>query len=288
MSHPRQGPAGWTAAQHEAYLDNRPDLSRAYNPAAEYGDPDWREPASDAEATARTTWLAEHAAPITGWTPRPPTAGEDALEDAAERAVLSDRAHDHDPYAWAEYQRLLGLEGLAPPPAHDALDDLPRDGHGAPDTLAVTNWQHEDQIVRDDPTAGSAFDGRDGGATSGDLAHDHPAEDRDGPFLNTQGRWWPSTGAWAAGTCDPSRAHDSGYLEAPDDPERLRQRIENLRTSRAAQAAGSVPDEDEQRRAQLARWHDEDHRATDTRADLDSLPETDDGGDGLGTAGWGR
>jgi hypothetical protein len=120
-------PTGWAADGHEAYLDSRPDetsaSSWAYNPGAEYGDPDWREPASDDEAAARTAWLDENTAPATGWVRRPPTEAEDALDNAGEQAVLSDRAHDHDPVAWAEYQRLLALSELAPlSDQPDALD----------------------------------------------------------------------------------------------------------------------------------------------------------------------
>lgn len=33
------------------------DIELPYNPRAEFGDPDWREPASDEEAHARTSWL---------------------------------------------------------------------------------------------------------------------------------------------------------------------------------------------------------------------------------------
>ncbi|WP_433784622.1 hypothetical protein ACQPX6_00150 [Actinomycetospora sp. CA-101289] len=120
-------PARWAADRHETYLDSRPAeasaSSWAYNPSAEYGDPDWREPASDDEAAARIAWLEENTAPATGWVRRPQTEVEDALDDAGEQAVLSDRAHDHDPVAWAEYQRLLALDALTPlPDQSDALD----------------------------------------------------------------------------------------------------------------------------------------------------------------------
>src|SRR5437764_39757 len=146
MSQPDQGPdtprttLRWPAEHHEAYLDSRPDATTVYNPAAEYGDADWREPASNAEAAARTAWLTENTPHATGWPTRPLTEVENALEDAQERAVLADRAHDPDPYAWAEYQRLQALDRLAPLPAHDALDDLPRDERGRPDTLAAAEW----------------------------------------------------------------------------------------------------------------------------------------------------
>ena len=55
---------------------------------------------------------------------------------ARERAVHSDWAHDHDPYAWAEYRRLEALAELAPLPERDALDDLP-DGRDEPDRDSV-------------------------------------------------------------------------------------------------------------------------------------------------------
>ena len=95
-----------TGAQHVAYLDSRPDETSPFNPAAEYGDPDWREPASDEEATARTAWLEENTAPAPGWSQPPTTEVDDALDAARERAVQSDWAHDYDPHAWAEYRRL--------------------------------------------------------------------------------------------------------------------------------------------------------------------------------------
>lgn len=279
MSEPEHGPGTprpalwWPAEWHAAYLDSRPDETSRYNPAAEYGDPDWREPASDVEAAARTTWLAENTPPTPGWPSRPLTEVENALEDAQERAVLADRAHDPDPYAWAEFQRLQALDRLAALPAHDALDDLPRDRHGAPDTLAARGWLVEDQIVSDHRAEEAAFDGRDAG--------DH-VDGRGGPFTDTQGRWWPSTGAWAAGTGDSNRAHDIGYREGPDDPGRLGQRIEELRASLGAEAVERVPDEGEQRREQLARWHEDDQA---TRIDADSR---DSGDDGVGVPGWDR
>lgn len=249
MSRPEQGPdtarmaLPWPAARQEAYLDSRPDATTVYNPAAEYGYPDWREPASDAEAAARSAYVREHFPPAPGWSTRPLTLVENALQDARERAVLSDRAHDSGPYAWADHQRLQALDRLAPLPPHDALKNLPLDEHGQPDTLAAREWRDEDQFARAHRAAEAAFDGRD----------------------------------------------VSAYLEAPDasaDPGRLRQRLEILRASRAAEAVENVPDEDEQRREQLVRWHHDDHRSVDTGADLDSFQEAGDGGDG--ESGWGR
>lgn len=209
-------PATWTATQHEAYLDSRPDETTPYNPAAGYGDPDWREPASDAEAASRTAWLAEHTAPATGWAPPPLTEVEDALQDAGERAVLSDRAHDPDPYAWAEYHRLEALADLAPLPTSDALDDPPREEQGEPDA-SVPLERHDDQ------------------------------------------------------------------LDGPGDPQWLRQRIEGLRATLAAQGM-SAEGEGEERREQLARWHEHDHRAPDT-AEARGSEIADDGAD---EGGWGR
>lgn len=240
----RPAPPRWTVDDHGAYLDSRPGSTTAYNPAAEYGDPGWREPASDAEAAARTAFITENTPPAAGWPTRPLTPVENALADAQERAVLSGRAHDSDPSAWAEHQRLRALDRLAPLPAHDALDDLPRDEHGQPDTLTAPDWHDEGGVVRDHWTDEAAFDDRDA----------------------------------------------STQREALDDPDRLRQRIENLRASRAAQAVEDVPDEDEQRREQLARWYDDDHRAL-TDPDLDTGQGTHSGHSGEGGAdelGWGR
>lgn len=261
----------WPAERHAAYLDRRPDQTSLYNPAAEYGGPVWREPASDAEAAARTAWLADNTPPAPGWPTRPLTPVEGALEDAQERVVLADRAHDSDPYAWADYQRLQALDRLAPLPSHDALDDLPRDEHGQPDTFAAPSRHDEEHVARDHLADEAAFDGQ---------AASNTAADQDGSFTDAQGRWWPSTGARVAGACDPSRGKDFEHLEAPDDPEDLRQRIESLRGSLAQAAREGAPDEDDRRREQLARWHEDDHA---TRVD------TEDRGNGaVGELGWGR
>ncbi|GAA4895152.1 hypothetical protein GCM10023203_56770 [Actinomycetospora straminea] len=247
MSQPEQQPdrpqaaLRWPAERHTAYLDSRPDGTSPYNPAAEYGDRDWREPASEAEAAARTAYLREHFPPAPGWTPRPLTPVENALQDAQERAVLSERAHDSDPDAWADYYRLQAVDRLAPLPTHDTLDDLPVDEHGQPDPLASAEWRDEEQVALAHRADETAFDGR-----PGDTA------------------------------------------DAPAGPERLRQRLENLRAARAAEAVESVPDEDEERREHLLRWHDDDHRAIDVGADLDSSHETGDSGSGSSGPGWGR
>lgn len=225
-----------TGAQHVAYLDSRPDETSPFNPAAEYGDPDWREPASDEEATARTAWLEENTAPAPGWSQPPTTEVDDALDAARERAVQSDWAHDYDPHAWAEYRRLEALAELAPPPEQDDLAD--------------------------------------------EAALESPEGDDRGPFTDTQGRRWSSTGAWAAGTCDPAKAHDTAH---PDDPERLRQRIEDLRLAiavREASAEGEI--DSEQRREQLARWNDDDHSVTGADSNMQQEKQGD------GEPGWDR
>jgi hypothetical protein len=282
-------PTLWSAGKHEDYLESRPSESSPFNPAAEYGDPDWREPAFDAEAAARTAWLEENTEAAPGWQPRPQTAVENALEDAQERAILSDRAHDHDPYAWAEYQRLQALTELAPLPERDALDDLPRDERGDPDTLAAPDGHHEDRVARDHLADDTALD-------------DQRSDTDQGPFTDTQGRWWPSTTAWVVGTCDPAKANHTEHLGHPDDSERLRRRIEDLRTTLAAGEASS-PDDGEHWREQLARWHDDDGPL---RAETDAGHDGADGdvdggigdgggvgdggasGGGAGEAGWSR
>ncbi|MDD7965513.1 hypothetical protein [Actinomycetospora lemnae] len=242
-------PARWTADEHEAYLDSRPRETSPFNPAADYGDPDWREPASDGEAAARTAWLEENTPAAPGWSLPPSTEVDDALEDARERAVHSDWAHDHDPYAWAEYQRLEALAELAPLPERDALDDLPRLGRDEPDRGSVQDSHGEDRRVREHlADEGGSDDSRSGGSSTGAVTK-------------------------AAGADDPVTADDTAQ---PDDPERLRQRVEGLRATIAAREA-SVEGE---RREQLLRWHDDDHRATDVQLDTRC--------DGDGEPGWPR
>ncbi len=133
---PRNATQRWTGDEHAAYLESRGEVA-GYNPAAEYGDPDWREPASDAEAAARVAYLDTHrssAAPPPR--PRDLTEVERAIEDAAERAVLADRAHDPDPAAWAEYERLLALDSLTPLPTQ-------QDDHGG----SREGWAVDEQIM---------------------------------------------------------------------------------------------------------------------------------------------
>lgn len=60
----------------------RSDLQLPYNPRAEFGDPDWREPESDEEAFARTAWLDSR--------PRSP-------QDEAWRQLLLESMAEHDP-----------------------------------------------------------------------------------------------------------------------------------------------------------------------------------------------
>ncbi|GAA4785681.1 hypothetical protein GCM10023200_19540 [Actinomycetospora chlora] len=242
----RVQPARWTADEDEAYLDSRPDETSPFNPAADYGDPDWREPASDAEAAARIAWLEENTPPTPGWSLPPSTEVDDALDAARERAIHSDWAHDHDPYAWPEYQRLEALAELAPLPERDALDDLPRSGRDEPDRGSVQDWHGEDRRVREHVAdEGGSDDSRSGGSSTGAVT------------------------TKAAGADDPVTADDTA---PPDDSERLRQRVEDLRATIAAWEA-SVEGE---RREQLIRWHDDDHRATDvqpdTRGDVDGEP----------------
>ncbi len=218
-------PTGWAADRHEAYLDSRPDETSAsswvYNPSAEYGDPDWREPTSDDEAAARTAWLEENTAPATGWVRRPRTEAEDALDNAGEQAVLSDRAHDHDPVAWAEYQRLLALSELAPLPNQpDALD---------------RHWRDETQ----EPA---------------------PVEHAE-RYVDYEGRSWPSVDAWVTARADPAKAAHSSH---PDDLPRLRQRLADLQAQQGAVAIANGELEAEQRREQLARWHQDDHPPPDS------------------------
>ena len=94
---------------------------------------------------------------------------------------------------------------------------------------------------------------------------------RRGTFSEPRPRW-ASTGAWAAGTCDPARLPTTAE---PDDPERLRRRLEDLRAelaartqrrrgrrgaaSRAARPAGTTTTRPPRGR--------EDRPATPTRAD---------------------
>ncbi|MDD7941685.1 hypothetical protein PHK61_25005 [Actinomycetospora lutea] len=253
------GPERWTAAEHEAYLDARPGASTSYNPAAEYGDPDWREPASDDEATARTTWLGENTAPASGWRSRPLTAVEDALQDAQERAVLSDRAHDSDPYAWAEYHRLQALEKLAPIPERDALDELQRDEHGEPDTLAAPDWPRADDAAPDEPVDEVALDSR---------------------------HYRRSTDFGQAPDSD-----DGDRLRARLEDVRARLTARDAFTGLAPGAdlrsdaginAGVDASVEEQRREQRARWHVDDRASAPAEAGGDG-----DGGEN-GSPGWFR
>lgn len=104
-THPIPGTRGersWTAAEQEAYLGSRP-IGGPYNPAADYGDPDWREPESDDEAAARTAHLdAQPRDPeTTAWVERIAaiSAEEKALIDAGIELEHARATHDPDEIA---------------------------------------------------------------------------------------------------------------------------------------------------------------------------------------------
>lgn len=103
----------WTGHDHETYLGIRPH-GGLYNPAAEYSDPDWREPEPDTEAAPRTAHLAA--------TPRDPETearrervaalsrpGPDSLEvdlwEADQELHPVGRFHDPDEFAEARARR---------------------------------------------------------------------------------------------------------------------------------------------------------------------------------------
>ena len=107
-THPVPGGRGarsWTAAESEAYLDSRP-VGGPYNPAAEYGDPHWREPESDDEAAARTAHLdAQPRDPeTTAWVERVAAISEQekALVDAGVDLEHAQATHDPDEVADAQ------------------------------------------------------------------------------------------------------------------------------------------------------------------------------------------
>lgn len=163
-----------------------------YRPDAEWGDPDYREPASDAEAAARAAYVRAHF-PATGWAPRANTEVEDALDDASERAVLSDRAHDPDPQAWAEYRRLLALDRLARLPAVDELGEV---GEGA---------DRDDRVLRDYLRDQAAFGGEGAPHNLAGRALDVAAADADLPRadpaafgVEPRGRFGAGAGEYAA------------------------------------------------------------------------------------------
>lgn len=121
----------WTSFDRsEAYLDTRP-VGGPFDPALDYGHPDWREPESDIEAAARLAHLeAERAA-------RPPQAPElrertpveDALLDASIEADLADRAQDPDPALWTHYRELAALDRLEPLHVEEIADRLGEHEH---------------------------------------------------------------------------------------------------------------------------------------------------------------
>ena len=103
----------WTAFDRcEAYLDSRP-VGGPYNPAAEYGDPDWREPESDDEAQARTDHLAAQPRDqqTLAWIERLAAISEQdrALVDAEIALTHAQATHDPDEIAvaYADYQAEL-------------------------------------------------------------------------------------------------------------------------------------------------------------------------------------
>lgn len=106
-AHPIPGTRGersWTAAEQEAYLDSRP-VGGPYNPAADYGDSDWREPESDDEAAARTAHLAAQPRDpeTTAWVERIAAISEEekALIDASVELEHARATHDPDEIAAA-------------------------------------------------------------------------------------------------------------------------------------------------------------------------------------------
>lgn len=120
----------WTAFDRsEAYLDSRP-VGGPYNPAAEYGAPDWREPASDDEAAARTEHLAAQPRdPETqAWIERVAaiSAQGRALIDAEIALTHAQATHDPDEIAeaYADYQAEVAASYARPrQPEHPELQD---------------------------------------------------------------------------------------------------------------------------------------------------------------------
>lgn len=110
----------WTAFDRsEAYLDSRP-VGGLYNPAAEYGDPDWREPESDDEAAARTAHLAAQPRdPATlAWIERVAAISETDRALVEAEIALSHAQATHDPdeiaEAYADYQAELAASYARP------------------------------------------------------------------------------------------------------------------------------------------------------------------------------
>ncbi len=88
---------------------------------------------------------------------------------------------------------------------------------------------------------------------------------------------------------EPGARNHDGQLEAPADPQRLRQRVEDLRAAIVAREASAQGEVDgEQRREQLARWHDDDHRPASTATDGGLSAQYTRVGDGDGEPGWSR
>jgi hypothetical protein len=88
---------------------------------------------------------------------------------------------------------------------------------------------------------------------------------------------------------EPGARNHDGQLEARNDPQRLRQRVEDLRAAIGAREAGAQGEVDgEQRREQLDRWHDDDHRAPDATTEGGLSEQYTQVGDGDGEPGWSR
>lgn len=124
-----RGQRWWTAAEQEAYLDSRP-VGGLYNPATEYGDPDWREPESDEEAAARTAHL--DAAPrdpeTAAWVERVAalSAEEKALIDTGIELEHARATHDPDEVADARayYEAALAAMQAREPGETKPTDEL--------------------------------------------------------------------------------------------------------------------------------------------------------------------
>lgn len=110
----------WTAFDRsEAYLDSRP-VGGPYNPRAEYGDPDWREPESDDEAAARTAHLeAQPRSPETlGWIERIAAISEQDRDVIEAGIAMTHAQATHDPdeiaEATANYQAAVAASYARP------------------------------------------------------------------------------------------------------------------------------------------------------------------------------
>ena len=126
----------WTAFDRsEAYLESRP-VGGPYNPAAEYGDPDWREPESDVEAAARTAHLdAQPRDPETrAWVERVAaiSAEERAEIDAGVELTHARATHDPDEIAEATARCQAAARARERAAQHTGRDHGERDGRDVP------------------------------------------------------------------------------------------------------------------------------------------------------------